>query len=58
MDNEDQTRKRIDFYMHGPDLEVIEAMKRRYGCSTTAAIRACIRIAAEVKLSLDRPLPT
>lgn len=57
MDNDD-TRKRIDFWMHAQDREVIDAMKHRYGCSTTAAIRACIRIAAEVKLNLERPLPT
>lgn len=58
MDNEDETMKRINLWLHGPDRKIIDAMKRQYGCSATAAIRACIRIAAQVKLNLDQPLPT
>ena len=54
----DETRKGIMFWMHAPDVEIIDAMKRRYGCTTTAAIRACIRIAAQVKLNLEHPPPT
>lgn len=51
MDNEG---KRVDLYLHAEDRKIIDATKRRYGCSTTAAIRACIRIAADVKLNLER----
>lgn len=54
----DETMKRVDFWMHGPDREIIDRMKRRYGCSTTAAIRACIRIADEVTLKLEHAPPT
>ncbi len=50
MDNPEE--KRVNIWLHGPDREIIETMKRRYGCSTTAAIRACIRIAGQVKLNL------
>ncbi len=57
MDN-DETRKRIDFWLHAEDREIIDKMKKSYGCTTTAAIRACIRIARDVKLNLERPLPT
>ena len=55
--DEDETRKGIMFWMHGKDREIIANMKHRYGCTTTAAIRACIRIAAEVKLNLEHPTP-
>ena len=51
-------RKGIMFWMHGQDIEIIERMRKRYGCTTSAAIRACIRIADEVKLSLDHEAPT
>lgn len=50
----DEIPTRVDLYIHTADRVIIDAMKRRYGCSTTAAIRACIRIAADVKLNLDR----
>lgn len=50
-------RKRIEVWLDQPDIEIVEGMERRFGCSTAAAIRACIRIAADVKLSLDRPAP-
>jgi hypothetical protein len=50
----DKPEKRIDLWLHGTDREIIERVKRRYGGSTTAAIRACIRIADEVVLKLDR----
>ena len=53
----DDDGKRVNFWMHGRDQEIIERMRRRYGCTTTAAIRACIRIADEVKLSLDHEAP-
>ena len=45
-------KKEIHMTLHGPDRIIIDAMKRRYGCSTASAIRACIRIAGEVKLNL------
>lgn len=48
----DEIEKRVNLLLHGPDREIIDAMKKRYGCTTTAAIRACIRIAAQVKLNL------
>jgi hypothetical protein len=48
--------KEIHIRLHGPDREIIDAMKRRYGCSTASAIRACIRIAGEVKLNLPPTL--
>ncbi len=51
MDSEDESRKGIMFWMHAEDRSIIDTMKKRYGCTTTAAIRACIRIAAEVKLN-------
>ena len=57
MDDE-ETRKGIMFWMHAEDRKIIESMRKRYGCTTTAAIRACIRIADGVKLSLERPPPT
>lgn len=50
----DKPEKRVEFLMHGPDQEIINAMKRRWGCSTASAIRGCIRIAAEVAMSLDK----
>lgn len=53
MDESD--RKRIEVWLHAADIEIIDGMERRYGCSTAAAVRACIRIAADVKLNLDRP---
>ncbi len=56
--DEDESRKGIMFWMHSKDREIVDAMKERYGCTTTAAIRACIRIAAEVKLKLEHPTPT
>ena len=52
--DEEENMKRVNIWLHGPDREIIEAMKRRYGCSITSAIRACIRIAGEVKLNLPR----
>ena len=54
----DKLEKRVDLLLHGPDREIIERVKRRYGCTTTAAIRACIRIADEVALTLERSPPT
>ncbi len=57
MDN-DETRKGIMFWMHAEDREIIDKMKKSYGCTTTAAIRACIRIAADVKLKLEPPTLT
>lgn len=51
-------RKGIMFWMHARDREIIDRMKARYGCTTTAAIRACIRIADEVKLKLEHEAPT
>jgi hypothetical protein len=48
----DRAEKEIHLLLHGPDREIIEMMKRRYGCTTSSAIRACIRIAGEVKLNL------
>jgi hypothetical protein len=51
----DESNKEIHIMLHGPDREIIDAMKRRYGCSTSSAIRACIRIAGEVKLNLSGP---
>lgn len=48
---------RVDFWMHPRDREIIERIKERYGCTTTAAIRACIRIADEVKLKLEHHPP-
>jgi hypothetical protein len=56
--DDDSDRKGIVFWMHGRDQEIIDKMKRRYGCTTTAAIRACIRIADEVKLRLEHEAPT
>jgi hypothetical protein len=53
-----EDHKRVNFWMHGRDMEIIEKMRRRYGCTTTAAIRACIRIADEVKLGLEHSAPT
>lgn len=50
-------RKRIEIWLEPTDIEIIDGMERRFGCSTAAAVRACIRIAAEVKLNLDRPVP-
>lgn len=54
----DTEEKRVNIWLHKPDREIIEAMKRRYGCSTTSAVRACIRIAGEVKLNLQHDPPT
>jgi hypothetical protein len=54
----DKPEKRVDLLLHGPDREIVERVKQRYGCSTTAAIRACIRIADDVVLKLERPSPT
>ena len=54
---DEENRKRIEVWLHAPDIEIIDDMERRFGCSTAAAIRACIRIAADVKLNLDRPVP-
>lgn len=46
-------QKRVEVWLQDEDMGIIDAMKRRYGdCTTAAAIRACIRIAAEVKLNL------
>lgn len=50
----DKPEKRVDLLLHGPDQEIIDAMKRRWGCSTSSAIRGCIRIAAEVAMTLER----
>jgi hypothetical protein len=50
----DKAEKRVDLLLHGKDREIIERIKLRHGGSTTAAIRACIRIADEVVLKLDR----
>jgi hypothetical protein len=50
----DKAEKRVEFLMHGTDQEIIAAMKRRWGCSTATAIRSCIRIAADVAMSLER----
>jgi hypothetical protein len=50
-------RRRIEVWLEPTDIEIIDGMERRFGCSTAAALRACIRIAADVKLSLDRPAP-
>ncbi len=51
----DKAEKEIHLWLHGPDREIVEAVKKRHGCSTASAIRACIRIAGEVKLNLVRP---
>lgn len=53
----DQPEKRVDFYMHSKDREIIDRWKKRHGCTTTAAIRACIRIADDVVYKLERPPP-
>lgn len=53
----EEDRKRIEVWLHAADIEIIDGIERRYGCSTAAAVRACIRIAADVKLNLDRPAP-
>ncbi len=50
----DKPEKRVEFLMHGPDQEIIAAMKRRWGCSTATAIRGCIRIASEVAMTLEK----
>jgi hypothetical protein len=49
---DEAVQKEIVFRMHARDVEIVERMKRKFGCSTTAAIRACLRIADDVKLKL------
>lgn len=55
--SEQDDRKRVQVWLEDMDIEVIEGMQQRYGCSKAAAIRACIRITRDVKLSLERPAP-
>jgi hypothetical protein len=49
--------KRYDFWAHDVDVEIIEDMMGRFGCSASAAIRASLRIAKDVTLNLNRPTP-
>lgn len=47
--------KLIQFFAYPEDLDVIEGVRSQYGdCSQSSAIRACIRIARDVKLELSR----
>ena len=50
----DKPEKRVEFLMHGPDQEIIERYKKRWGCSTATAIRGCIRIADQVVMNLEK----
>ena len=57
MDDDDGSKdgKLIQFFAYAEDLDVIDGMRSQYGnCSQSSAIRACIRIARDVKLELSR----
>lgn len=54
-DGEEKDGKLIQFWAYPEDVAVIEGVQSQYGdCSQSSAIRACIRIARDVKLELSR----
>jgi hypothetical protein len=50
----DKPEKRCEFLMHSQDQEIIDAYKRRWGCSTATAIRGLIRIGSGVVMTLEK----
>lgn len=53
-DDSGKVRKEILFRMQDRDVEIIESIRRRFGGTTTAAIRTCIRMADEVQMQFVR----